>query len=435
MTQQDVAARLERLAVLVEQRHVGVNADMVSKWERGQKQPSVFYVRLLALLFDVSPGQLAEPARPEDVAETPQGPGSVDVLDLLGVLDRHTASLELIQPKVAELWRRDVLNRREVLKAMGAVPAAAGLESVLPSGKPPTFQGSRTLRAISDLVGHLEQTYHVGDPKSLVLPVTALVETIEDLLPEVRERSQRSSMLALLARSNLLAGRLSFFDVHRPRDARWHLDLAREAAQQAGDPVMTSVVYGHMAFLPAAKHNFEASASYVAGARDALARQPIALVESWLSAVEGELNTQAGSLTPARHCIDRARATLEDRRQASAPKWFDFYDANRLNGFDGFTLRKAGDLDGARACLTAAMQPGPDVGPKQRAVTMLDLAATSIEQGDVDYGSRLAVEAASGLRAAGYATAVDRLVEVKDTLPDPRSPQARLLAETLAELS
>ncbi|WP_180935964.1 helix-turn-helix domain-containing protein [Nocardioides ungokensis] len=83
MTQQDVAARLERLAVLVEQRHVGVNADMVSKWERGQKQPSVFYVRLLALLFDVSPGQLAEPARPEDVAETPQGPGSVDVLDLL----------------------------------------------------------------------------------------------------------------------------------------------------------------------------------------------------------------------------------------------------------------------------------------------------------------------------------------------------------------
>jgi hypothetical protein len=40
MTQHEVAQHIERLAWLLERRRVGVNADMASKWERGQKQPS-----------------------------------------------------------------------------------------------------------------------------------------------------------------------------------------------------------------------------------------------------------------------------------------------------------------------------------------------------------------------------------------------------------
>src|SRR4051794_40294554 len=47
MTQHDVAERLERLALLAEGVNVGVNADMVSKWERGEKRPSALYIRLL----------------------------------------------------------------------------------------------------------------------------------------------------------------------------------------------------------------------------------------------------------------------------------------------------------------------------------------------------------------------------------------------------
>jgi hypothetical protein len=175
------------------------------------------------------------------------------------------------------------------------VPAAAGLEAFpVPGQRAAAFKGAGTVSALSGLMAHLEGAYYDVDPKRLTLPVTALVETVEDLLPDARERDLRRSMLTLLARSNLLAGRLSFFDAHRPRDARWHFDLAREAAEQAGDPVVVSVVYGHMAFLPAAKQNFEASASYVAGARHALGRRSVRLVGSWLSVIEGELNTQAG---------------------------------------------------------------------------------------------------------------------------------------------
>lgn len=39
-TQQDVADQVSRMAWLRRHEHVGVNADMVAKWERGDKRPS-----------------------------------------------------------------------------------------------------------------------------------------------------------------------------------------------------------------------------------------------------------------------------------------------------------------------------------------------------------------------------------------------------------
>jgi transcriptional regulator with XRE-family HTH domain len=59
LTQQEVAEQLGKLAFLRMKRHVGVNADMVAKWERGVKAPSKLYRELLGLLFGVSAGELA----------------------------------------------------------------------------------------------------------------------------------------------------------------------------------------------------------------------------------------------------------------------------------------------------------------------------------------------------------------------------------------
>ncbi|MGH3276864.1 MAG: helix-turn-helix domain-containing protein, partial [Streptosporangiaceae bacterium] len=52
-TQQDVADQLARLAWLRRHERVGVNADMVARWERGEKRPSPRYRDLLCLLFGV----------------------------------------------------------------------------------------------------------------------------------------------------------------------------------------------------------------------------------------------------------------------------------------------------------------------------------------------------------------------------------------------
>lgn len=54
LTQQGLADRLAELAWSTRRARVGVNADMVSKWERSQKRPSALYADLLTRLSGVA---------------------------------------------------------------------------------------------------------------------------------------------------------------------------------------------------------------------------------------------------------------------------------------------------------------------------------------------------------------------------------------------
>jgi hypothetical protein len=117
------------------------------------------------------------------------------------------------------------------------------------------------------------------------------------------------------------------------------------------------------------------------------------------------------------------------------PEWFDYFDETRLAGFEGFMLRSAGDPDAARVEVERALAATSPRFPKQRSVTMLDLASVCAELGDIDAGCALATDAVVSLRAAGYATAVERLREFSHALPDAGHPAARLLEEAIVELS
>jgi transcriptional regulator with XRE-family HTH domain len=64
LTQEQLAEQLARLAWEQFGVRVGVDAQMVSKWERGEKRPSRFYRQLLCLLYDCSAGDLAWTIRP-----------------------------------------------------------------------------------------------------------------------------------------------------------------------------------------------------------------------------------------------------------------------------------------------------------------------------------------------------------------------------------
>jgi transcriptional regulator with XRE-family HTH domain len=58
LTQEAVAEELARLAWVHHRTRVGVNADMVGKWERGEKRPSKTYRGLLSLLYQTTEEQL-----------------------------------------------------------------------------------------------------------------------------------------------------------------------------------------------------------------------------------------------------------------------------------------------------------------------------------------------------------------------------------------
>src|SRR5262252_6718269 len=57
-SQEDVAAGLHRLAASMGEPELGVDATMVSRWERGTRKPRPRYVRLLCHLFELPPEHL-----------------------------------------------------------------------------------------------------------------------------------------------------------------------------------------------------------------------------------------------------------------------------------------------------------------------------------------------------------------------------------------
>jgi hypothetical protein len=120
------------------------------------------------------------------------------------------------------------------------------------------------------------------------------------------------------------------------------------------------------------------------------------------------------------------------------PAWFDYYSADRLNGFRGYTLLKLRRGDEARQVLTTALG---GIGPsavKQRAVFLIDIATSHLtgDVPDVDHACQLASDGATSLAMAGYATASDRLCEFRAQLqPWEHTSAVRDLDDRLAELT
>jgi len=438
LTQHELAERIQQVAWAKESRRVGVNAQMVSKWERGAKAPSRGYARIIADVLAVPVASLGETPGSEGRVS----PGEVQVVppftppEIIGCDDD---ALTLLLPKLLEHWRDEMLNRRDVLRVAGVLPAAIGVDAlglapgVHTFGRP-RFRGDETLMALEALMARVEAAYHGHAPRPLLQTVRALSETSEELLAAVADHRSRRRILNVMARANLLAGRLRFFDMRQAFEARSHFDLAREAAEATGDGTLQAVVLGHMAFLPAEKLNLAGAQAYVARARETLQRDPNRSVASWLSAVESEFGAKSGDTRAALAAVERARRDLEDAADGPLPSWFDFFDQNRLSGFEGYALRRAGRHEQALAALQPATT-GKGLGPKQQAVAVLDLATVHLCRHDLDEACKLATAGALELGRSGYMAAAPRLVEFRASVPDTMHPAVRLLDETLAELA
>src|SRR5215469_11239362 len=103
-SQEDVAAGLHRLAASLGEPELGVDATMVSRWERGTRRPRPRYVRLLCRLFELPAEQLGVL---DDDAMDPVPDRSLD------------ASVD------ADVQRRDFIQRLAALLGAAAVPVPA----------------------------------------------------------------------------------------------------------------------------------------------------------------------------------------------------------------------------------------------------------------------------------------------------------------------
>ena len=429
-TQLEVAQHLDRLAWTQSGKHVGVNADMVAKWERGVKAPSRRYQELLGCLFDDDHGYPPATSEPN---RQPEGP-ETDPIDVLVartglLLDQLGRDALILRPRVLEVWRAEALRRRSLLKLVTLAPALAFIGNDGASASSHTD----TATSLANLADGYQRLYPVTAPTLLITPVVAHLDVTRQQLRDARSACLRRSLLKNQAQVALLAGRISFFDLNDAIAARGYYALAMESAVEAGAHHLTSAALGHTAFIPAAEARMTTAVQYLDQASMVLERDPHHRIESWLAAVGSEITANAGAARESLDYIDRARTSFARPGLAPDLPWFDFFDESRLNGFAGYTNLRAHRDEDALTLLSAAVSSLPEQAVKQRAVVLVDLAAAHLGQGDVDHACAIAIEAVDGLRQAGYATGADRLRGLRASLtPWATSTAVRDLDQHLA---
>src|SRR5918995_1236781 len=308
------------------------------------------------------------------------------------------------------------VDRRTIIKLLGTASTAALLELLRDAGvvasaeaQPPLVLDPTSTYVVDSLALRYLHMYHSTAPAELLIPVTAHLELVDELASTAPTGPQRQQVLRNHSQVALLAGRLSFFDLHDPGTARAYYGMSLDSAREAGDPHLEAVTLGHMSFVAAPTRSFRAAIDLLEGANEHASGSTI--VPSWLAAVESEIRSKAGETSAALAAVERAEAALVPAKEI--PSWMDYYDATRLNGFKGFAYLAAGQVGQAETTLQTAVAC-LDVGAvKQRSVLLTDLATAYVHEGEVDKGCELASEAAVTLARAGYETSAERLREFR----------------------
>ena len=415
---------------------LGLNPNYVREWESGERSVSDYYAPKLSAVLGIPlgtfvdrrtrRGRAAGPSEGRQREPAPAMAAHVASLASLGMRERllqQWADLAMLGPmgqrllaKILEPRRTLIMDRRTMVKLLGTGSAAALLDLLRDSGgvasaeaQPPLGLEPTSTYVLDSLALRYQHMYHSTAPAELMIPVTAHLELVDELASTAPAGPQRQEVLRNHSQVALLAGRLSFFDLHDPGTARTYYGISLDSAREAGDPHLEAVTLGHMSFVAAATRSFRAAIDLLEGANERASGSTI--VPSWLAAVESEIRSRAGETTAALAAVERAEAELVPAKEI--PTWMDYYDATRLNGFKGFAYLAAGQVGQAETTLQTAVACLDAGAVKQRSVLLTDLATAYVHEGEVDKGCELASEAAVTLARAGYETSAERLREFR----------------------
>lgn len=164
ITQQEVADELIKLAWKQHHIHVGVDRQMVSKWEREMKLPDATYRELLCILYGASPERLGF------------GPASRSITERPALL-LPTDSLGLESPL-------DIAERIQEISS--------------------TNLGSDTINQLENIIELVVNSYESSGPNALAPRVIRQRKTVQDLLSGRQHPKQRDRLYGVASKMSAL---------------------------------------------------------------------------------------------------------------------------------------------------------------------------------------------------------------------------------------
>jgi tetratricopeptide (TPR) repeat protein len=387
LTQEAVAEELARLAWIHQGIRAGVNADMVGKWERGEKRPSKFYRRLLCLLYECLAEELGwwEPAESSEL--------------------RRVGGLVVPPPGFGGRWPERPLHVSEA-----------------------------TVHNLESVTAAYRRMYHTVAAHDLIDDVAQHAQTTAGFWRRAADPELRRSLAGAASEITMLAGRMSFFDLGRPSQAEPYYQDALEAAQEAQDRPLQAVVLGNKSFLPRSRGDFTAALQLLDQAKRLVPDDPV--VRSWAMALEAMTQAWAQEPTQSLATLEAAETVLDAATPGAAPAWFDYYDRPRLAGFKGQVHIRLAQPETAHTVLEEAMGAVDPDAAKQRACYLADRATVCVDEGEVDQACQLGIQALQLLGEVEYETGVQRVRDLRVKLrPWRNHPAVADLTEQLLLVS
>ncbi|MBL7502347.1 helix-turn-helix transcriptional regulator [Frankia sp. CNm7] len=464
-SQERLAVELRRFAVLHEGREAGVTGNMICKWEKGDKKPSLRYQRLLRALFHRSSAELG--FIDDDPAINLAPPGlTAPILGIADVVDPQAgntmatssagtnvasnAPIVLRAADEADL-RGIPVERRGFLRMMAAggvavvpVGAAAALTTAAASDEAPWDRLSAALRHRSPVTPELAQQLSQQTAglfgleervpaRTLMARVTGHLCTLTQLLEATTRSPIRRELASTAGETAALAGWLAF-DLRDNASALAYYRVAIEAAREAEDPALWACVLGYESYQPSGAGRHDQAVALLAEAQRRLGRAGNPLTRAWLAAREAEEQAARGDGRAAVTALDRAQEAFG----AAGPTdrvWTGFFDRGRLDGLRVTTFTRLRRPAAAYAAASDALAAAGPAATKKRSLLLGDVAEVHIQRRDVDAAARFAADALAIVAQTDFSLGLARVQRVRERLAPWQSTQpVRDLDEQLRAL-
>lgn len=335
-------------------KHVtAVDANHVGKWERGVIcWPAAQYRAALRAILDVGTDQELGFVRPS--RGRPAGGG-------------------------------DDVNRKDFLKT--AIGLGAGLLAA-PHPAAPTLGDPYELAvALSGPTTHFRRMEQAISSRNLAPVVDAHLTLARTA---VQQRLRSSSGFALVAEISGLAAWLAV-DQGDHLGARSHYAVAVRYAQRAHHPLLAAYMTASLGQF--AVESGDARQGLVLLDRAAAQLSPSApsSARAWLASLQAVAHAELGDQTAAHTALRFAEALVDRRSGEPTWPWVFGFDAPKAARYQAAALARLGDLRAATVAFDAAAPAS--LGPKPRALTLLDQACVLARSGHVGDGCTLAGEA------------------------------------------
>jgi transcriptional regulator with XRE-family HTH domain len=430
-SQEDVAAGLYRVASATGETDLGVDATMVSRWERGTRRPRPRYVRLLCQLFDLPAEQLGL-VQGADLELVPLLPG-----------DRLEGS---------EVERRDFLHG--VASLFGMASLSPVVRASAPGLEPMTLESwERLERALNqpgrvdrETVDHLERMTHALESleptlvsaRALLGPATGHLDAISMLLQASPPSHLRSRLCALAGETACLVGWLRG-NLDDPDGAAACFRIGLRAATEANDRALGAYLVGSAACRYPSREDPQATIRMLTGTASPFAQVAATpATRAWLAAKEADAWAKLGRESECLRALDRA-AEIVDRLGGDDPAarrpLFSLISPTWMEGERGATLTKLGQDEMARDILHPVVASLGATNDSNRLWLLAALASAHIGLDEPEEASRLARTALIGAARRHQVPVIHLVVGLRDRLhPHRRNLAVQELDEQLRAL-